>query len=90
VPGILAQISLGRAGAPREIVRGGFFCVRGIELLTGQSIHVDGGGGSEFVLKRQVILHVDALFAISNKRELMGSINRFKHGSLQRMMTYQM
>jgi NAD(P)-dependent dehydrogenase (short-subunit alcohol dehydrogenase family) len=42
--GILAQISLGRAGAPREIgAVAAFFASEESSYLTGQSIHVDGG-----------------------------------------------
>jgi NAD(P)-dependent dehydrogenase (short-subunit alcohol dehydrogenase family) len=42
--GILAQISLGRAGAPREIgTVAAFFASEESSYLTGQSIHVDGG-----------------------------------------------
>ena len=44
LPGILAQISLGRAGEPREIGRvAAFFASDEASYLTGQSIHVDGG-----------------------------------------------
>ena len=44
LPGILAQISLGRAGAPREIGSvAAFFASEESSYLTGQSIHVDGG-----------------------------------------------
>ncbi len=44
LPGILAQISLGRAGAPREIgTVVAFFASEDASYLTGQSIHVDGG-----------------------------------------------
>jgi glucose 1-dehydrogenase/3-oxoacyl-[acyl-carrier protein] reductase len=44
LPGILAQISLGRAGEPREIGKGvAFFASEEASYLTGQSIHVDGG-----------------------------------------------
>lgn len=44
LPGILAQISLGRAGAPREIgTVVAFFASDDASYLTGQSIHVDGG-----------------------------------------------
>jgi glucose 1-dehydrogenase/3-oxoacyl-[acyl-carrier protein] reductase len=44
LPGILAQISLGRAGAPREIgAVAAFFASEESSYLTGQSIHVDGG-----------------------------------------------
>jgi glucose 1-dehydrogenase/3-oxoacyl-[acyl-carrier protein] reductase len=44
LPGILAQISLGRAGAPREIgTVVAFFASGDASYLTGQSIHVDGG-----------------------------------------------
>jgi glucose 1-dehydrogenase/3-oxoacyl-[acyl-carrier protein] reductase len=44
LPGILAQISLGRAGAPREIgTVVAFFASEEASYLTGQSIHVDGG-----------------------------------------------
>jgi glucose 1-dehydrogenase/3-oxoacyl-[acyl-carrier protein] reductase len=44
LPGILAQISLGRAGHPREIgTVAAFFASDEASYLTGQSIHVDGG-----------------------------------------------
>jgi glucose 1-dehydrogenase/3-oxoacyl-[acyl-carrier protein] reductase len=44
LPGILAQISLGRAGEPREIGKVvAFFASEESSYLTGQSIHVDGG-----------------------------------------------
>lgn len=44
LPGILAQISLGRAGQPREIgTVVAFFASDEASYLTGQSIHVDGG-----------------------------------------------
>lgn len=44
LPGILAQISLGRAGEPREIGKVvAFFASDDASHLTGQSIHVDGG-----------------------------------------------
>jgi glucose 1-dehydrogenase/3-oxoacyl-[acyl-carrier protein] reductase len=44
LPGILAQISLGRAGEPREIgTVVAFFASDEASYLTGQSIHVDGG-----------------------------------------------
>jgi NAD(P)-dependent dehydrogenase (short-subunit alcohol dehydrogenase family) len=44
LPGILSQISLGRAGEPREIGRVvAFFASDDSSYLTGQSIHVDGG-----------------------------------------------
>jgi glucose 1-dehydrogenase/3-oxoacyl-[acyl-carrier protein] reductase len=44
LPGILAQISLGRAGEPREIgTVVAFFASEESSYLTGQSIHVDGG-----------------------------------------------
>jgi glucose 1-dehydrogenase/3-oxoacyl-[acyl-carrier protein] reductase len=44
LPGILAQISLGRAGVPREIgTVVAFFASDEASYLTGQSIHVDGG-----------------------------------------------
>jgi glucose 1-dehydrogenase/3-oxoacyl-[acyl-carrier protein] reductase len=44
LPGILAQISLGRAGEPREIGKVvAFFASEEASYLTGQSIHVDGG-----------------------------------------------
>jgi glucose 1-dehydrogenase/3-oxoacyl-[acyl-carrier protein] reductase len=44
LPGVLAQISLGRAGEPREIGRVvAFFASDEASYLTGQSIFVDGG-----------------------------------------------
>jgi NAD(P)-dependent dehydrogenase (short-subunit alcohol dehydrogenase family) len=44
LPGILSQISLGRAGQPREIGSVvAFFASDEASYLTGQSIHVDGG-----------------------------------------------
>jgi NAD(P)-dependent dehydrogenase (short-subunit alcohol dehydrogenase family) len=44
LPGILAQISLGRPGAPREIgTVAAFFASDDASYLTGQSIYVDGG-----------------------------------------------
>ncbi len=44
LPQVLAQISLGRAGQPREIgAVAAFFASDGASYLTGQSIHVDGG-----------------------------------------------
>jgi NAD(P)-dependent dehydrogenase (short-subunit alcohol dehydrogenase family) len=44
LPGILAQISLGRAGLPREIGTVAAFLVSDeASYLTGQSIYVDGG-----------------------------------------------
>jgi glucose 1-dehydrogenase/3-oxoacyl-[acyl-carrier protein] reductase len=44
LPGVLAQISLGRAGMPREIgTVVAFFASDDASYLTGQSIHVDGG-----------------------------------------------
>ena len=44
LPGILAQISVGRAGQPREIGSVvAFFASDEASYLTGQSIHVDGG-----------------------------------------------
>jgi glucose 1-dehydrogenase/3-oxoacyl-[acyl-carrier protein] reductase len=44
LPGILSQISLGRAGEPREIgTVVAFFASDEASYLTGQSIHVDGG-----------------------------------------------
>jgi NAD(P)-dependent dehydrogenase (short-subunit alcohol dehydrogenase family) len=44
LPGILAQISLGRPGEPREIgTVVAFFASDEASYLTGQSIHVDGG-----------------------------------------------
>src|SRR6267378_1093517 len=44
LPGILAQISLGRPGEPREIGRVvAFFASDDSSYPTGQSIHVDGG-----------------------------------------------
>lgn len=44
LPGILSQISLGRAGEPREIgTVVAFFASEDASYLTGQSIHVDGG-----------------------------------------------
>ena len=44
LPNVLAQISLGRAGQPREIgTVVAFFASEEASYLTGQSIHVDGG-----------------------------------------------
>jgi NAD(P)-dependent dehydrogenase (short-subunit alcohol dehydrogenase family) len=44
LPTVLAQISLGRAGHPREIgTVVAFFASEEASYLTGQSIHVDGG-----------------------------------------------
>ena len=44
LPQVLAQISLGRAGEPREIgTVTAFFASDEASYLTGQSIHVDGG-----------------------------------------------
>ena len=44
LPGVLAQISLGRAGEPREIGHvAAFFASDDASYLTGQSIFVDGG-----------------------------------------------
>lgn len=44
LPTVLAQISLGRAGQPREIgTVVAFFASEEASYLTGQSIHVDGG-----------------------------------------------
>jgi glucose 1-dehydrogenase/3-oxoacyl-[acyl-carrier protein] reductase len=44
LPQVLAQISLGRAGQPREVGRVvAFFASDEASYLTGQSIHVDGG-----------------------------------------------
>ena len=44
LPNVLAQISLGRAGEPREIgTVAAFFASDEASYLTGQSIHVDGG-----------------------------------------------
>ena len=44
LPIVLAQISLGRAGQPREIgTVVAFFASDEASYLTGQSIHVDGG-----------------------------------------------
>jgi NAD(P)-dependent dehydrogenase (short-subunit alcohol dehydrogenase family) len=44
LPNVLAQISLGRAGQPREIgTVAAFFASDEASYLTGQSIHVDGG-----------------------------------------------
>ena len=44
LPGVLAQISLGRAGEPREIGNvAAFFASDEASYLTGQSIFVDGG-----------------------------------------------
>jgi len=44
LPSVLAQISLGRAGEPREIgTVAAFFASDEASYLTGQSIHVDGG-----------------------------------------------
>jgi NAD(P)-dependent dehydrogenase (short-subunit alcohol dehydrogenase family) len=44
LPSVLAQISLGRAGQPREIgTVVAFFASDEASYLTGQSVHVDGG-----------------------------------------------
>ena len=44
LPHVLAQISLGRAGQPREIgTVVAFFASDEASYLTGQSIHVEGG-----------------------------------------------
>src|SRR5215204_681907 len=44
LPTVLAQISLGRAGGPREIGHAvAFFASDEASYLTGQSVHVDGG-----------------------------------------------
>lgn len=44
LPQVLAQISLGRAGQPREVGRVvAFFASDEASYLTGQSVHVDGG-----------------------------------------------
>jgi glucose 1-dehydrogenase/3-oxoacyl-[acyl-carrier protein] reductase len=44
LPAVLAQISMGRAGQPREIgAVVAFFASDAASYLTGQSIHVDGG-----------------------------------------------
>jgi NAD(P)-dependent dehydrogenase (short-subunit alcohol dehydrogenase family) len=44
LPNVLAQISMGRAGQPREIgTVTAFFASDEASYLTGQSIHVDGG-----------------------------------------------
>jgi NAD(P)-dependent dehydrogenase (short-subunit alcohol dehydrogenase family) len=44
LPGILSQISVGRAGQPREIgTVAAFFASDDASYLTGQSIYVDGG-----------------------------------------------
>lgn len=44
LPVVLAQISLGRAGEPREVGRVvAFFASDEASYLTGQSVHVDGG-----------------------------------------------
>lgn len=44
LPGILAQISVGRAGQPREIGTAvAYFASDEAGYLTGQSVHVDGG-----------------------------------------------
>jgi glucose 1-dehydrogenase/3-oxoacyl-[acyl-carrier protein] reductase len=44
LPLVLQQISLGRAGEPREIGRVvAFFASDEASYLTGQSVHVDGG-----------------------------------------------
>jgi glucose 1-dehydrogenase/3-oxoacyl-[acyl-carrier protein] reductase len=44
LPGILGQISVGRAGQPREIGTAvAYFASDEASYLTGQSIHVDGG-----------------------------------------------
>ena len=48
LPMVLAQISLGRAGQPREIgAVVAFFASDEASYLTGQSIHVDGGWGGK-------------------------------------------
>src|SRR6266852_4871024 len=44
LPAVLSQISMGRAGQPREIgAVAAFFASDAASYLTGQSIHVDGG-----------------------------------------------
>ena len=44
LPAVLSQISMGRAGQPREIGEvAAFFASDAASYLTGQSIHVDGG-----------------------------------------------
>jgi len=44
LPNVLAQISLGRAGQPREIgAVAAFLASDEASYVTGQSIHVDGG-----------------------------------------------
>jgi glucose 1-dehydrogenase/3-oxoacyl-[acyl-carrier protein] reductase len=44
LPAVLSQISMGRAGQPREIgTVAAFFASDAASYLTGQSIHVDGG-----------------------------------------------
>jgi glucose 1-dehydrogenase/3-oxoacyl-[acyl-carrier protein] reductase len=44
LPGILAQVSVGRAGQPQEIGRvAAFLASDEASYLTGQSLHVDGG-----------------------------------------------
>jgi NAD(P)-dependent dehydrogenase (short-subunit alcohol dehydrogenase family) len=44
LPGILGQISLGRAGDPREIGKvAAFLASDEASYVTGQSIYVDGG-----------------------------------------------
>jgi NAD(P)-dependent dehydrogenase (short-subunit alcohol dehydrogenase family) len=44
LPGVLAQISLGRAGQPREIgAVAAFLASDDASYVTGQSLHVDGG-----------------------------------------------
>jgi glucose 1-dehydrogenase/3-oxoacyl-[acyl-carrier protein] reductase len=44
LPGVLAQISLGRTGQPREIgTVAAFFASDEARYVTGQSIYVDGG-----------------------------------------------
>jgi NAD(P)-dependent dehydrogenase (short-subunit alcohol dehydrogenase family) len=44
LPGILAQISLGRPGDPREVAAAcAFFASEEASYITGQSLHVEGG-----------------------------------------------
>jgi glucose 1-dehydrogenase/3-oxoacyl-[acyl-carrier protein] reductase len=44
LPGVLAQISMGRAGNPREMGKAAaFFCSDEASYITGQSLHAEGG-----------------------------------------------